>query len=457
MKAFFATLLCSLPALAYNEAIHGFITSRAISGAAGFSATLQPPTQADLDAFRKLFAAKAGVDLEDSYDFKQFLMLNPTAVVHGFDLTRDDAAPMTRGELLAKASRWPDDDLRNQHRYFLDSHRQVVKAANGAPMPYDPATLDFGGLTGVTSQGHAHYGLVNEPLSDDPEVLKKEPWRFAIPPTAHAVGPEFVRIYTELAQLALQSDIPSREWLAATFAGAAMHHLEDLCNQIHTVQVGIYEFFQAAFLQSKLRDVKTLGGLFGRRYSLKQVGLRLVANHHLLSEDWFAKRVKEGAGIPDLSRDDPDIRIDELPYSIIARSSREGAEAYKLAWTYSAPSMRDGIYGHAYSDNDDPDRWVASTPEAEAAKKAALALSWKGIARAATAVRLEWRKVHSEAAPDLKSEAAFLTGYHAKAAQRRAAYVPTEDVPPGIAWGYPAAALIALAALALLIVGRVRR
>jgi hypothetical protein len=454
MKYLALALCISFPALAYNEQIHGFVTKRAFVGPE-FEEVLQPPTQADLDAFRALFAARAGVQLRDSYDFKQFLMLDPMARVHGFDLTGDEK-PSARGQLLADASRWPDEDKRNQHRYFRDANRNVVNAPNGTPMPYDPATLDFGGLTGITSQAHAHYGLVREPLSDDPDVLKTEPWRFAVPKTAHAVGPELVRIYSELAALALQSDIPSREWLAATFAGAAFHHLEDLCNQIHTVQVGIYEFFQAAFLQSKLRDLKTVGGLFGRRYSLREVGLRLVTNHHLLSEDWFAKRVREGAGVPDLGRDDTDIRIDDLAYSIIERSSREGARAYKLAWTYSVPSLHDGIHGHAYSDSDDPDQWVSDTAEARAAKSEALALAWKGIARAATAVHLEWKKVHSKEAPAIAQLAASLRDYHQQAAARRASYTPTTETPLGIAWGYPIAAAV-LAGAAVLIWSRLSK
>ena len=77
-----------------------------------------------------------------------------------------------------------------------------------------------------------------------------------------------------------------------------------MANQIHTVQVGIYEFFRDAWLQSKLRDLKTLGGLLGERRSLRQIGVRLVSNHHLFSEDLFAKRVQEavqgGAGSPEV-------------------------------------------------------------------------------------------------------------------------------------------------------------
>jgi hypothetical protein len=451
MKWILFICVLSFPALAYNEAIHGYVTGKAFSGPE-FDEVLQPPTQADLDAFRALFAQASGKPLRDAYEFKQFLMLNPTARVHGFDLTPDDVKPMTRAALLEMAARWPDDDERNRHRYFRDEKHQVVLTPGGQPMPYDPATLDFGGLTGTTSQGHAHYGLVSEPLSDDPEVLKKEPWRFAIPTTAHAYGPEFVRIYSELAELAGTSDLPSAAWLQAVFAGAAFHHLEDICNQIHTVQVGIYDFFQAAFIQSKVRDLKTLGGLFGRRYSLKQIGLRLIANHHLLSEDLFAKDLLVKHEVPapgaaPLSEDDPQIHGDDLAAVIIAISSREAATAYKLSWTYSAPSLRDGIAGHEFGDGDDPDKWVSQTPEAKEAIAQANELGWRGLRRAATAVRLQWKAIRAVTDPSLTREAAFLTDYHSQAAARRAQYHPAGPENLGIAWGYPFSALLLIAVI----------
>ena len=216
-----ALLLCciSLPALAYNEAIHALITSRAFAGRdAWLAEELQAPTQADLDGLRGLFWRTAAQlpDFElrsrflsrwpseasfTGWEFKQLFMLDPAATVHGIDLV--DARPMKRGDLLALASRWPDDDERNRHRYQRRADHQVVRAPDGSPMPYDPATLDFGSLTGTTSQGHAHYGLVMEPLSDDPAVLEKEPWRFAVPPTAHAYGAELAQLYTEIPKVKL--------------------------------------------------------------------------------------------------------------------------------------------------------------------------------------------------------------------------------------------------------------
>jgi hypothetical protein len=467
----------SLPAAAYNEAIHALLTRRAFAGRdAWLGEMLAPPSQADLDAFRAAFwrAASRMPDptlrakfvarwpSEQSFtawDFKELFMLDPAASVHGFDLV--SAQPMRRGDLLAAASRWPDDDERNRHRYLRGSDHEIVRAPDGSPFPYDPATLDFGSLTGTTSQGHAHYGLVEGPLSDDPAVLKTEPWRFAVPPTAHAYGAEMAQLYTDLALLAATSDLPSREWLAACFAGAAFHHVEDVANQIHTVQVGIYEFFRDAWLQSKLRDVTTLGGVFGERRTLRQIGVRLIANHHLFSEDLFAKRVAASApevrgALDALDRDDEALAAKvragpefgrAIAQATIDLSSREGGEVYKLAYRLTAETLRDGT-GHEYdgAKGDDPDQYLR--PDA-AALASFYQLEGRGLRRATTALRL-WQSRFDAARATGPADApvhravALLVPYHEAAAARRSIYRPREAEHPGIAWGYPAGALAAL-------------
>ena len=462
-----ALLTVSPAALAYNEAVHARITASVFPSE---GALLTPATQADLDAFRALFwrTASANADFARRYpaeasfgawEFKEFCMLDPAARVHGFDLTPDEARPLSRGELLQRASRWPDDDERNRHRYLRDAAHAVVPASDGTPMPYDPATLDFGSLTGTTSQGHAHYGLVDGPLSDDPEVLKRDPARFAVPPTAHAYGAEFAQLDTDLALLAAGSGLAGGPWLSATFAGAAFHHLEDVANQIHTVQVGIYEFFESAFLQSKLRDLKTLGGLLGARRSLKQVGLRLIANHHLFSEDLFARHI--GTVGRDLSFG---AQVSGDPFglglakALIAQSSREAPEVYRLAWTFSAPSLRDGVYGHEFDTGDDPDAYV------DASRAQALAqfyaLENRGTARAAQALVL-WQRFfdadRETPARIVRRELSLLLPYHQQAAQRRASYQPAGPERARVAWGYPLVALLLLAGAGALLWSRVSK
>ncbi len=475
MRRLLLALLSVTPAaLAYNEAVHARITASVFPSE---GAPLLPATQADLDGFRALFYRTASVDADfarrfpseasfGAWEFKEFCLLDPAARVHGFDLTPDEARPLTRGELLQRASRWPDDDERNRHRYLWQERpqapglrlqaksREIVKAQDGTPMPYDPATLDFGSLTGTTSQGHAHYGLVDGPLSDDPEVLKKDPAHFAVPPTAHAYGAEMAQLYTDLALLAAQSGLLGGPWLSATFAGAAFHHLEDVANQIHTVQVGIYEFFESAFLQSKLRDLKTLGGLFGERKSLKQVGLRLIANHHLFSEDLFARHLgtigRDASFGAAVSGEQFGLG---LAKALIVQSSREAPEVYRLAWTFSAPTLRDGVDGHEFDTGDDPDAYLDSSKGQ--AMAGFYALENRGTARAAQALVL-WQKLfdadRETPAQVVQRDLALLLPYHQQAAQRRAGYVPSGPERARIAWGYPVAALALFLGAALLVV-----
>ena len=480
MRRILIALLSASPAaLAYHEAVHARITASVF---ASEGATLSPATQADLDAFRALFWRTASADAGfarrfpteaslGAWEFKELCMLDPAARVHGFDLTSDESRPLTRGELLQKASRWPDDDERNRHRYLWEERpeasgprpqarsREIVRAPDGTPMPYDPATLDFGSLTGTTSQGHAHYGLVEGPLSDDPEVLKKDPAHFAVPPTAHAYGAEFAQLYTDLALLAANSGLPGGPWLSATFAGAAFHHLEDVANQIHTVQVGIYEFFESAFLQSKLRDAKTLGGLFGTRRSLKQVGLRLIANHHLFSEDLFARHLEAISRDPSFGAAVPGEQFGlGLAKALIALSSKEAPQVYRLAWTFSAATLRDGVNGHEFDTGDDPDAYLDSSKGPAVTEF--YALENRGTARAAQALVL-WQKLfdlnRETAAQLVQRELAVLLPYHQQAAQRRSAYVPTGPERSQIAWGYPVAALLILSGLAAWIAARFTR
>jgi hypothetical protein len=355
-------------------------------------------------------------------------------------------------------------------------------------MPYDPMTLALGSLSGTTSQAHAHYGLLPGGYSDDPDVLKKDPRHFAIPKDIRAFGEDFAQLYADLSLLAEGAGLPSSAWLAAVFAGASFHHLEDVSNQIHTVQVGSYEFFRAAWLQSKRRDLITLGGLLGRRRPLRQLGLRLVANHHLFSEDLFAKRALAAASgraapeevrkaVAGMVEDDPNfaplvqeaLRASGAPGegelarrltdAIVELSSHEGPEVYELAFHLTAPSLHDGV-GHEYqSPGDDPDAWLLPpSPQREATLARFYTLEGRGLTRAGTALRA-WQRWYGSAAAraaDLRPllvrrTLALLLPYHEQAAARRAKYVPAGPSQQGIAWGYPGAFLALTVGIGLLV------
>lgn len=497
-----AGLLCAAPpARAYSEVLHAFLTGRALSGPASPAGpSLPPATPRDLEAFRALFWATASTHPDaalregflarfptsrsfDAWAFKEFLLLDPAATVHGFDPTPDGRRRTPRLALLQQASRWPDDDARNRNRYLRDASHAIVRDPAGRPLPDDPATLEMGGLSGPSSQGHAHYGLLPGPLSSDPRVLKADPRHFAVPPDAHTFGPDFAQLYADLALLARTSGLPGGPFLEQTFAGASLHHVEDLANQIHTVQVGIYEFFRAAFVQSSLRDLTTLGGLFGERRMLRTLGLRLVANHHLLSEDLFAKRVAEAArgeaAAPELARAVESIGRGDPAFSSAARaaiwrapgpfaraisgalieaSSPEAPEVYALIWRLSSPSLRDGV-GHEYDGaRDDPDDWVltAGPGRAEVLARFYL-LEGHGLARAGTALRLWQEQFEAAAARDrqqVRTEAmtrilSFLLPAHRAQEQRRAAYVPPPAPGRSIDLRWSAGLLVGVALLFL--------
>jgi hypothetical protein len=507
LAALAACALCTPPARAYNEKVHVLLTGRALGARVAWT-VLEPPTPKDLAALRTLFFRTASqlpdkalrawflarFPTEESLDawaFKELFLLDPAATVHGFDPTKDDAQSLPRGALLARASAWPDDDARNQHRYLRDARRQVVRGPGGQPLPDDPATLEMGSLTTLSSQAHAHYGLLPPPLSDDPEVLKKDPRHFAVPADAHTFGADFVQLYTDLALLAADPALPAHGWLSATFAGAAFHHLEDLANQIHTVQVGIFEFFEAAWLQSKLRDLVTLGGLFGPRRTLQDLGLRLVSNHHLLSEDLFALRLAEAAegrpAAPEARAAASGIADDDEAFAaaaeaaiaqghgafgraiaraMIEASSIEGPEVYRLAWQFSSPVLHDGS-GHEYDDKADaPDDWLAKDTPARAARLARFySLEGRGLRRAGTALRL-WQARFDAAAQDVSPAAraaamrrtlAFLFAYDRARAERRAAFQPALPARERVDYRWAAGAVLVALGLGLAVRAAVRR
>src|ERR1700686_931709 len=136
VAALAACALCALPARAYNERVHALLTSRALAARPAWNAeVLKPPGPKDLAALRGLFWRTAGqlsdtalrtwflarFPTEESLDawaFKELFLLDPAASVHGFDPTEDEARPLPRGELLARASRWPDAEPRHRHPYL---------------------------------------------------------------------------------------------------------------------------------------------------------------------------------------------------------------------------------------------------------------------------------------------------------------------------------------------------
>ncbi|HEX8950640.1 MAG TPA: hypothetical protein VF945_02290, partial [Polyangia bacterium] len=276
-------------AAAYDQKVHVLLSAHAYGGPAvvtGDGAAVRALRERlwhlgaearDAGLARRFRLRWPRIETFDAWSMKQLFALNPEKRIAGFDddiaLPAGDAAR----DVYAAASRLPDDDQRNRDRFRHDDRRGRVYDGWGRPVPDDPATLEMGGLTGLSSQAHAHYGLPHLAFSDEPSVLKSDPRRFAIPPTVHTFGADFADSYSLLAALA--SRMPGGHRLALTLAGAAAHHLEDVANQIHTVQVGIYAFFVDAKIESIKEDLASVGGLLRARPSFVSIGIDIISNH----------------------------------------------------------------------------------------------------------------------------------------------------------------------------------
>lgn len=451
-----AVALAPRGAWGYAEEIHAFITLRALAGrgleepAAPIPDGCSAAIRGAIDAF-----ARAHGDAElraewrrryptpaafDAWAEKELLLFEPSASVSGID--RPDAGGGSRLDLVVRGSRDPDDDRRNRERIAYDRERRPILDGEGAKIAADPALLNMGKLGALSSQAHAHYGLARVALSSDPAVLKSDPRRFAVA-AGYEKGPvltlaaEMAQEHLDLALLASLVDecaSPELTWLST---GQAFHYLEDVSNQIHTVQVGLYDFFVDAFVARLEMAAATGGGYLGRLRSLASIGIDLLTNHHLLSEALTRKRVREGlAGrgtptssllmnAPSTSDAELSARLEAalaalgarpergefglaITRAIIESSSLEGADVYRAIRAIASPRLREE--GVLYDDErDDPDAALVPVgkrdPEME---RAFYALEERAFRRAGTALRLwlelEQRALEGAATPEARSE-----------------------------------------------------
>ncbi len=418
---FWSLLFWSTRAFAYHEAIHEQLDGLAQDKSL-LAQPLDLPTPSQVNvlrdkvwsigashsdstvksAFLTRYPSREGFD---NWAFKEFLGLNPDAKVFGIDGFDDLAAPLTVGSVLAKASRWPDDDRRNRERFAHDKDRHVRHDPTGRPLPADPRQLDMGSLEGTASQAYAHYGLPSLQFSDDPEVLKKEPRRFLYPPTAYAWAREFAQMHTDLALVASALDLPTLTWI---YAGNAHHYLEDVGNQIHTLQA-IYPFFFDAKLQSYYEELRSLGGVLRPRDDFVAIGIRIITNHHLLCEELFMRHVLHamhgGDEVPAIkdavagvARGDADLdqALATLPPNfataiaseVIERSSQEGGQVYELIRSLADPAL--STASGVFETDDDPNA-ALKQPIDQSTLTAFYTLQARGFARAGSAIRAHLR------------------------------------------------------------------
>jgi hypothetical protein len=347
------TMLLAAPAaaVAYGVWVHAIVPVEVLSR---LDPKLVPPikttmvsgaTDADLVRFRLWFYNRAAAIQDsgihraflkrypnaaafDARAFKSFLMMNPEAQVLGVDSfaavyrtrTRNDAAmdptrPYQPGQRVSIAtavemgSVYPDLDRRNQDRLYRTPDGRVVLTARGDTVPMDPMTLNWGRLTGLSSQAHAHIGLNHEHHSSDPGTLSMTPWNFVIAigfPTdsVESYAEANAQLYTDLSYIAMLSGGSGSDMLSDLYAGNAMHYIADVGNAIHTLQAGIERFYTDATVQFWKGRFKTVFGLFGTTPSRNSIGIDILTNHHTLSEKLFQVELQQAWRLDSLGKRD---------------------------------------------------------------------------------------------------------------------------------------------------------
>jgi hypothetical protein len=347
------------------------------------------------------------------------------ATINGID--QNDTPGATALDVAATAARQPDDDLRNWDRLAYDTARQPLKDKDGNPVPADPIIINMGRLGALSSQAHAHYGLAQVEFSEDSEVLKTDPKRFAVPANwpdgpIITLAAEMNQIHLDLALIAALSDLPDAQTLQWQYAGNSFHYLEDVGNQIHTVQVGLYDFFVDAFKSRLWLSFKTGGGYCGELRSLASIGIDILTNHHTISEMLTQERLMEsveGKGGPvgdrliaAMKTDDPEFAkaLDAalsaqsgvsggapeagefgiaITRALIATSAEEGDDVYRATRAIALPQWRKEGVLYDYV-KEDPDNAVEAPNEKNAADYQVFwGLQEKAFRRVGTALRRE--------------------------------------------------------------------
>ncbi|HVO35763.1 MAG TPA: hypothetical protein VMT21_09375 [Gemmatimonadales bacterium] len=276
-------------------------------------------------AFLKRYPTPASFDLKA---FKEFLMTNPEAQVLGVDsfaavyrartradVAMDPTAPYTPGQqisldaALRMGSVYPDIDRRNQDRLYRTADGKMVRTAKGDTVPFDPMTLNWGNLTGLSSQASAHMALNHEIHSSDPGVLTVSPWNFVVAmgyPTdsVESFAEANAQMYTDLSYITALGGGPGSDMLSALFAGNAMHYIADVGNPIHDLQVGIKDIYTDATMQYWLGRLKTVFGLLGHTPSRNSIGLDILSNFHTLSENLFQAELQEAMRLDSAGKKD---------------------------------------------------------------------------------------------------------------------------------------------------------
>ncbi len=404
-------------------------------------------------AFVKRYPTAASFDAKA---FKAFLMMNPEAQVLGVDsfaavtharsradAAMDPTAPYTPGQQLTReaalqmGSVYPDLDRRNQDRLYRSADGKVVLTTRGDTVPMDPMTLNWGNLTGLSSQAHAHIGLNHQRHTNDPATLAIAPWNFAADfgyatDSVESYAEANAQLYTDLSYLAVLGGGAGggSQMLSTLFAGNAMHYIADVGNQIHTLQAGIKNFYTDATWQYYFGRLKTAFGLFGRTPSRNSIAIDILTNYHTLAEKLFQSEIEQAwrldsAGKKDsvpaqmksalaaLRTGDPGFKrvLDALRFSnarkqwyppygsliagaVIDSSFEEGAQIYRLIREMGVSDLRKAGVRVDFDTIPDARVWefirARSAPAVEAALDTFNIIQGRGLGRVNVAINGWW-------------------------------------------------------------------
>ncbi len=461
-------------ALAHHQEVHAWAESFLVPD----STELTVPSEGDLERFRhflydvwskspvigsrfkKLYPTFTSFDARE---FKRFLGLSLEHPVPGIDVV----GPVLDSLRLAQwACAQPDEGM-NQDNWLYDDSGGLITDRWGRPVPFDPASAQMGGISGLVSQAYAHYQLCPGPKTDDFDILASHPERFASPPDVKTYAAHFAQVFADLAVLARMSDSPASRYLYVLFRGYSHHFILDGSDHFHTVQVGSRKFFVDALKQSLWFNTISAGGLFFRVPSLVTIGVRIISNHHLLGENLYAawlsgmiprdgihdraqEALKEGDSIlkrrmKALGCPSPAAECTFLGTMLASSlSCTDARQAYELvselavpeisSWDVKVPDSLDAVRKYIV--------WPVPVEQADHFEK----LMNQSMARFSVVVRITDQSLeevisHQEVLTVAVRLGKRLMDYQEDCRQRRASYVPQPPEKTGVNWWYPAAEL----------------
>jgi len=510
-----ALLAAPAAALAYGiwihyivpvEVLRDFKTQAAVPAIR--TQTVTGATDADLSRFRLWLYAKAAAIGDqtlrsaflkryptaasfDAKAFKIFLMSNPEAMVLGVDSfaavyrgrSRADAAldpaprytagqNLTIATALEMGSVYPDVDRRNQDRLFRGPNGQVVLTAQGDTVPMDPMTLNWGRLTGLSSQAAEHTGLNHEAHSSNSSVLSVTPWDYVVAtgyPTdsVESYAEANAQMYTDLSYIALLSGQSGSEMLSYLYGGNAMHYVADVGNQIQTLQAGIEQFYSDASMDYWWGRVKTVFGLFGSTPSRNSIGIDILTNHRTLSTKLFQVELQRAWRFDSLGQKDSipaamqtalaDLRTGDplfkrlldaailrnaqkswyppigslIAATVIDSSFEEGAQLYRLIREIAVPELHKA--GVAIDFDTIPDARVwdyvrpLSDPKIQAALDTFNIVQGRGLARVHDAITWWWDRFLYYRATSASDKGRLVNGLVARLVRDQLVYLNAAD------------------------------